>query len=240
MQSIDLIVDTRETKVISEITFPFSTEQLEIGDFIFRQNDNPILLIERKTWSDLDSSIKNNRHKQQRHRMQLFRNMYNGCKCGYIIEGNVSNISNCTRGAIENMALYYNFFILPSSSPSCTAQILDSLSKKLAKNADVSNTIKDFEDSMHYNTAESLSKKSQISNSIFYHQLLVIPHVGEKLAKSLIQRFSSVVQFCQWINEQNDPILSLSQFKLTDEKRKLGIKNAKRIVDAFTHGYLLK
>ena len=71
---IELIIDTREKNKIScLIILNFkkyvTTQNLDIGDIIFKYQDMTLLLIERKTVEDSGSSILDGRHKEQKYRI---------------------------------------------------------------------------------------------------------------------------------------------------------------------------
>ena len=93
---INLIIDTREqkiknlfdTKKIKSVPdINYSIEALDLGDFIFKDEDNNvILIIERKSISDLNSSIKDGRHKEQKARLL---SNYPKEKIIFLLEGNI-------------------------------------------------------------------------------------------------------------------------------------------------------
>ena len=70
---IELIIDSRERKIKSyflnhsKSNFKkcVSSQNLDIGDIIFKYQGETLLLIERKTVEDLGSSILDGRHKEQ-------------------------------------------------------------------------------------------------------------------------------------------------------------------------------
>ena len=76
---MELIIDNRERDLIkwfedhndkyNENKIQFSKENLDLGDIIFKKNGKMVILIERKTFSDLSSSIKDGRYKEQKNRI---------------------------------------------------------------------------------------------------------------------------------------------------------------------------
>ena len=87
--SIELVIDNRERKLIAELTdnIEFTTEDLSIGDILFREGGETVLIIERKTVQDLKASITDGRAREQKARLlgsgtQVERIMY-------LIEGNL-------------------------------------------------------------------------------------------------------------------------------------------------------
>ena len=91
--NFQFIIDNRERKVIdciSKKNIEYKLTNLNIGDYIFAYNpkeDNPKVIIERKTVDDLASSIKDGRYKEQK--VRLLNEQNNGHQIIYIIEGNI-------------------------------------------------------------------------------------------------------------------------------------------------------
>jgi len=67
----DLIIDGREpAAVFSALSACAHTrENLEVGDFQISVSDVPVIIIERKSWSDLVASLSDNRMKEQTARL---------------------------------------------------------------------------------------------------------------------------------------------------------------------------
>ena len=70
---LHIIIDNREQKIKQKLTvekYPFiSYENLELGDILVKYDNELLLIIERKTLSDLASSVKDGRYKQQKIRL---------------------------------------------------------------------------------------------------------------------------------------------------------------------------
>lgn len=85
---IKCIIDAREYKLkdlLKEKGIEFQVEMLELGDIHF-YDENYRLIIERKTFQDLHSSIRDSRFREQRSRLLLWRND-NNQKFLYFMEG---------------------------------------------------------------------------------------------------------------------------------------------------------
>ena len=70
--SIELVIDTRETEIIERLeaaASELSVEQLDVGDILFRQDGETVLIIERKTVKDLKASICDSRGREQKARL---------------------------------------------------------------------------------------------------------------------------------------------------------------------------
>ena len=100
-----LFVDSREPKdIISliESRVNIETGNLDIGDFLIKNDDDEIVMIfERKSLNDLVSSIKDGRYNEQSFRLSEHpldnHNIY------YIIEGNIMNFCNKNSEQIQKI-----------------------------------------------------------------------------------------------------------------------------------------
>lgn len=94
---LKLIIDDRETetaKAFEEMTtslddIEVEVKRIDVGDFQFWLDDKLLLVIERKTYSDLAASIKDNRYREQKFRLKELTspNSSSVCRVIYIIEG---------------------------------------------------------------------------------------------------------------------------------------------------------
>ena len=69
---MNLIIDNRENdliQLIEKLDINFEKKNLILGDISFNKDENELLIIERKTISDLVCSIKDGRHKEQKLRL---------------------------------------------------------------------------------------------------------------------------------------------------------------------------
>lgn len=97
---MDIVVDTREKdgpltifqeritvlNNLMKTAIKWRTEQISVGDFVIRENELVKVIVERKTWADLASSIVDGRATSQLKKMTDFRDAH-GCVLIYIIEG---------------------------------------------------------------------------------------------------------------------------------------------------------
>jgi ERCC4-type nuclease len=83
-----IIIDDRERHVstfFNDCKFPYEIRRIHIGDFAILKNGKIVIILERKTWADLASTIKSYR-KDNIKKLLDMRQKY-GCCVGYIIEG---------------------------------------------------------------------------------------------------------------------------------------------------------
>ena len=89
-------IDNREKKILdildnSDNKLSYVKENLDLGDiqFISQETNDILILIERKTLSDLSSSIKDGRYKEQKNR--ILNTVLANVRKIYIFEGNNTN-----------------------------------------------------------------------------------------------------------------------------------------------------
>lgn len=103
-----LLIDSRENKIIDKLDqneLSYEKKYLEIGDFILQDCKNQEVVIERKTWNDLQASITDNRYREQRSRLLMYSKNEN-IKICYLIEG----CKNDSKYDIEKKALFRLIF----------------------------------------------------------------------------------------------------------------------------------
>ena len=249
---LELIYDSRETKIkeLLEETplFKIKCEYLDLGDFIFKKDNKTILIIERKTMSDLYSSIRDGRYKEQK--IRLFNNFERN-QIVYIIEGELNYTQNkyCKNnkkilsGAILNMVFRDNLKVLKTKSIEDTKDTLYHLGKKIndhpeffyvkedKNNLEDKNLGDNIKEDTNYLDSIKISKKEnmtpQLCNII---QLSQIPGVSKKMAKTILSYYKSICALIiayQTIPEENERKKMLKDIVYL--KRKIGPVLSERI-----------
>jgi ERCC4-type nuclease len=117
----------------------FIVEQLPLGDIIINDGQNDIIIIERKTLSDLAASIKDGRYEEQSYRLNGI--PHHNHNIIYLIEGDFNRF-NTFRERIDKQTLYSamvsihyykGFSVMRSSSIEETALIVCNMAFKLNK-----------------------------------------------------------------------------------------------------------
>jgi ERCC4-type nuclease len=115
-------VDSREKELVSKMSFYISsipafrnlkviTESLPIGDVIISGNNNEdILIIERKSILDLLSSIKDGRYEEQSYRLNG--TPLHNHNIMYVIEGDINKMNMFRETKFEKLTLYSAIFSL--------------------------------------------------------------------------------------------------------------------------------
>jgi ERCC4-type nuclease len=234
-----------------DIKIYYKITNLDIGDFIIceyknesNENniidikyiyENLILLIERKTFNDLSSSIIDGRFREQKTRIEQTINDNN--KIMYIIEGirktnsNYGIKSNILEGAILNLIFNHKFKILNTNNIKDTYETILTIYKKFKKqeysNIEVNNNNCNL---------SNLKKSERILNNIFQLQLSVIPGVSNNIAQKICDKYNCMMDLINDYNSQIEEINKenlLVNIQITD-KRKLGKALSKKIYNAIT------
>ena len=141
---MNLIIDIRERSLIEACenlkkldifkNIVIKTENLDVGDIIIKNDVENIVIIERKTVSDLISSIKDGRYVEQSFRLNGIETENHNII--YLIEGSLRGLSSekqMAYSSIFSINYYKGFSVYRSENVSETAYILMNMSIKLQK-----------------------------------------------------------------------------------------------------------
>lgn len=226
--NILLNIDYRESKIIKyfqefkeDSSIVYSINNLPIGDFIFKNSDDIVYIIERKSIQDLSSSIIDGRFREQKQR--LLESVQYPEKIIYIIEGQTSTYEQTVpkstlNSSILNLMFKHKYNVIQTSNVLETYETIVMLYNKLLND--------DFKISERTNiTVNKLIKKSNVINdNILIHMLSVIPGVSVNIAKKISEQYKNLPEL---INNYNSLLTQvgkenmLSDIKVTN-KRKLG------------------
>jgi ERCC4-type nuclease len=199
---IKLLVDCREKKVINELNkrdISHSVSQLPLADFIIREKDETIILFERKTLADLESSIIDGRYIEQGQRLSEC--PVHNHHIIYIVEGNLEEYRPKTRkikretlrNAMINCMVFKGFSIIQTNSVEETVNWLKGYLEKIQKEHKVGNKIYNFNEiSTPKPTLTYIGKRknSKITKETIDNILLQqIPYISEKSANAILEHF---------------------------------------------------
>ena len=141
-----ITIDNREHKLIelikntSSFTIPYEIKKLDIGDIIISSSKHPdkSLIIERKCMTDMISSIKDGRYKEQKIRLQAEGSNSNTIIC-YLLEGLVNDLrkpndKTLLYGSIISSIFRDTIPIIRTTSLQETLDILIRLYERMNKN----------------------------------------------------------------------------------------------------------
>ena len=153
--NIVIRIDVRETELIAKCEslssiFPnvnFLKEQLPLGDIIINDGHKELIIIERKSLTDLAASIKDGRYEEQSYRLNGIE--HHNHNIVYLIEGDFSKFNAFKFNAFKNgsgsldkqtlysamfsINYYKGFSLMRSQSVDETANIIFNMAHKLAK-----------------------------------------------------------------------------------------------------------
>lgn len=240
-----LKIDNRERDVIETLIskYPetkFVTENLDVGDFIITDDDNNILvIIERKKFSDLSASIKDGRYKEQKER--LIHSIPYKVRKIYLLEGNNMRDFQFSQqtfnSVIINTIIRDEIFIHISKNIEETIGFILGIITNMEKYVDslikeiVFNEEKTF-DSSH--SCKKVKKENITSEVCFRNQLSQIPGISNKISDVFVEKHKNMFGFMNYLNSLNNAnkelvINDIANTKYGANMRKIGVKTAEKI-----------
>jgi len=236
--------DNREKeliKILEEKGYSMILENLDIGDIQFLDliTKNIIIIIERKTLSDLSSSIKDGRYKEQKER--LIHSLKKDVRKIVLIEGiNYDDFSlplKTLNSVIINTMIRDNIHIHISKSKEDTIEFIENIILNMSKYYEdlkkeiVNGESKSFNNEFSCKT----SKKENLTIDICFRNMLSqIPGVSTTMASVYVNKYKNMENFIFNIKEEtnNDKIKIIKL--LSDEKygtnnRRIGDKVGEKI-----------
>jgi ERCC4-type nuclease len=240
--SIICKIDNRERdliKLLQDNNINITTQNLDIGDIqiIYLDNNDVqfnLVTIERKTYDDLSTSIKDGRYKEQKNR--ILNSISSNTRKIYLLEGNNKDFKlskNVLEGTIINTIVRDNIHIFISKNINDTINFITNIMKNINKYKE--NIINNKNNIETNNVLISTSKKSNMnSETCFTNMLSGIPGISKKTSTSFIDKYKNINGMFQHfhvnLNNKKELIISdLENMKVGENKRKLGNKNAERV-----------
>jgi len=241
-----LLVDSREPKEIISILSSrlknIEMTNLDIGDFIIKNdNDEDIMIFERKKISDLIASIKDGRYNEQSFR--LSQSNVNNHNIFYIIEGNVMDYCLKNKEPMQKtlfssmLSLSYKkgFSLLHTSGMIETAEFLIRFIEKLETEAKTKKPIAtDIEESCVYSNTLKTAKKSNITKeNIGEIMLSQIPCLSITVAQELMKKYKTINNLITVLTEDPNCLNNL-QIAFKNGNRKINknvIKNLQEFLN---------
>lgn len=252
ISKMELVIDVREHHIIEKLTecntIKFSTEQLDIGDIIFRQDGEIVLIIERKTVNDLKASICDGRAREQK--LRLLGSGIPIEKILYLIEGNIDkNLEDKVSGlpistllgSLINTQMRDNIKVYKTLSLNETVNYIIKMLDKLTKDGDTYFQIKHSISQSEYASSLKKSKKSNMTPEVwFICQLTQIPQVTDKIAEVIVLKYQNLVTLIREYEKTPDHLRVKLVADLTYElssgkSRRVGDKISEKIYN-FMYG----
>lgn len=231
--AISMILDVREAALKDLLEGHYmEMKALHVGDIHFVKEDNEaVIIFERKTASDFYSSIVTKRFAEQRERLK--RLCLQNVKVCYILENLPGKLDdkqqNLCWGALENLVLYHNMFVLPTKDLQHTAAVLIHMLKKVNEKPVTLHTA--YEPAT---VLEHTRKRTLTAANIFPAMLSTIPGLSESMAMAVsgvypcIKSLQDAWDTCEQVKKKEQLLIDIPL-----GKRKLGKVLSKRIYDVF-------
>lgn len=234
-----LIIDNREPSNIikyiealrKDSTYKFDIEikSLDIGDYIFYDENDDIIkiIIERKSLSDLESSIKDGRYTEQSYRLD--QSSTHNHNILYLIEGNIGNykkdnFKSTLYSSIFSLNYFKGFSVICSHNQIESGEILYNFICKLIREKNKKGYYENFEDknklleedknieNINSNYLDNVknSKKSNITESnILQLMLMQIPGISSVSAKAITEKYTNLSDLLESLKTDVETIENL-------------------------------
>jgi ERCC4-type nuclease len=241
------VIDCREHDLIqllqmitTEPSLDFKVAQLELGDITCSdEEDNTILIFERKTTADLLASIKDGRYREQSHRL-LHASGLAPHQIMYIIEGSTRHSESQNQqitSAMVSLNVCKGCSIMRTNSLADTVNLLVTVQKKITQYGVVSSLGQPTEEPAAYAEVVKKTKKNNLTTeNISVVMLSQLPGVSAVMAAHLMKPFGSLFDFLEKIRTDAD---YLENFRYIDDKGKRPTKKLAKPVVAAIRQFLL-
>jgi crossover junction endonuclease MUS81 len=199
-------------------------------------NEDILVLIERKTYDDLSTSIKDGRYKEQKNR--ILNAINKNVRKIYILEGNKKDFKlpkSVLEGTIINTMIRDNIHIFISKNIEDTFNFINNIHKNIDKYK--TNILNDSQVIDTNNVLiHSIKKSNMNSETCFMNMLSGIPGISKKTALVFVEKYKNINNMFYYFNVdlQNNSeliIAELENMKVSSNQRKLGNKSASKIYD---------
>lgn len=218
-------IDCREAKLITHMqqcSYVFETAQLCVGDIHIYKNDDIVIIIERKTYPDLYSSIIDGRYAEQKARLSSYINPSDITPMlFYLLEGPLNYNTKICKSAEASMLLG-NFKIIKSDNIEDTANYIMLLANKF-----VEKTTKSHGDD-YVSLIKSCKKDNMTPDICYIMQLACIPGISVEIAKTIKCNWGTMQELCYELETHKIANIALIKCGKT---RKLGKVLAERIIE---------
>ena len=221
---MQLLIDAREPKTLvnylnnlneqSNVKISIVQKNLNIGDYVFYDeiNNKELLIIERKSLADLESSIKDGRYKEQSYRLN--ETPLHNHNIIYLLEGAIINYKNVEfrttlYSTLFSLNYYKGFTVINVLNQTETGDLLMSIACKLVRENKPGFycTLSDSSIVKEENYLNNIktSKKAHInSDNIFQLMLMQIPGISNVSALALSNEFKNMENLLDSLKKEKD------------------------------------
>lgn len=255
---MNIIVDNREPHLFDKLSALFSTQPeiqirfapLTLGDVSVELDNQPLLLLERKSLPDLIASIKDGRYEEQSHRLIHSSGLHTH-NIIYVIEGMYSQLRGDTDkrmclSAMTSLLVYKGFSVFRTCSIHETAEWIHAMVSKIAKEnakgdkrpvfdnrnsgtgvATPGTDLEQIPTQTPYCEVVSKVRKENITpENIGAIMLCSIPGISSAIAMEIMRPYSSFAHFMKEIGSRPE-LLDEIYLTTNGKRRKLG----KNVID---------
>ena len=258
---MNLTIDCREKDLINKInhlienipifnTITVESTNLPLGDISINEKENIKLLIERKSVSDLISSIKDGRYEEQSFRLNS--SEIPNHNIIYLIEGDFRKINQFQKTSFEKLTLYSTvlslnyykgFSVIRTFDLEETAIfILNSFNKINKQNNDripyysLNTCLNENITSKDYvNVIKKVKKENVTPENINEIMLCQIPGISSITAKAILKKFISINNIILSLKEDNSCMLDISVDTKNGKSRKINKKTGEILMNYLIH-----
>ena len=223
-------VDFRESKLLESLqklkekytNITVESSNLLLGDITIHNSE---MIIERKTWADLEASIKDGRYEEQSHRLKDAKE--EGFSIYYFLEGDLSKY----RGRLPTTTLISTmysltrkgFFVIQTKSVDDTALFILQFADKSHRDQN-KNKVSTYE-------SVSLNKKKNshiTQENISVYMLAQIPNMSTVISTCILEKFNGRITNLILELQKNPDVLDGIYTTSTDGKKR---KISKNVID---------
>lgn len=239
MAKVQLVVDNRESIKDDVLKLGNAVlESLELGDYIFKVEDQVRLVVERKTLSDFAASITDGRHREQKSRLL---GVYPKSAVVYLIEGDIMNADLVLRhsrvkadtlvSAMLNTMLRDSVQVIRTGGPEETIYILSCICDKLKKGYSSTST---HSESLVTSAVKSCKQDNITPKVALQMMLSCVPGVSVSTAGRISSRFTNMNDLVETLTAmdtaQKIEFIKNIRVGAEDTSRKISKKAAENLV----------
>ncbi len=235
-------MDMRERDLnekLQSLSFSFESKALDVGDMqIIDIESNEILYVfERKTLSDLSSSITDGRYKEQKQR--LLHALSPKIKKIYVIEGDQMKDFHLDKSVFEgvmiNTVIRDGIMIYRTRDLDETVHMIQHIGKNVEDHYE--EIMKNYVGIVDtdYQVFKTVKKENMTEKVVFRAMLTMIPQISNTIADVLVEEFGNMEKMISQIREDTEDdswqmVKKISEMKYGSSKRRIGEVTAMKIV----------
>ena len=235
-----LIIDNRENiKELFQISENVTFDNLEIGDYLIKNEEKDILIIERKTINDYCASIKDGRNREQKKRLL---SKFTKNQIIYLVEGSLDFVqskynrvnSDTVVSSILNTMMRDGIHVFHTKDSEETVFFIESICKKISKQGISFLENKTSHQDDLFNNLTKTTKNSNIDKELCSKLMISnIPTISIKTAERILMNFGSIQNLINTLSvmEEDKRISYIQNLPSNDKNfRKISKTSAKNLI----------